>query len=458
MKKKHVILCTLTALTLCCTGCADSNKPDVQNPVTLTMWHVYGSQTTSPLNSAVDEFNNTVGKENGVIINIVSVTSSSAIDKALSASANHEPGAEQLPDLFTAYPRVAEIVGTENLLCWNDYFSATELSSFYQEFLAEGYFDDRLLMLPIAKSTEAFYLNQTLFDKFVYDISAEYVITLESLKTFDSIFSISNLYYDWSQGQNFLQINDFYNYAYTGMKTYNDELIVNGKLQLNQPAFEKIWTPLAQSAIYGGICLEDGYAASRWKTVEIISNTGSTADVLYQPDVVVYPDNTTENITALALPYPSFDGDSFKAVHRGGGLFALKNDDERKNYAAYLFAKWITDSEHNLNFVTETGYLPVTNEAFQTLWENITMVKNKNYHSLYQSVGTMLKDYEFFSLPVYENASNVQLAFEQNVKKVLKSAHNQYLERMKNGEDSQIVLTELVYSSLAELKNLSDIY
>ena len=47
------------------------------------MWHVYGSQTTSPLNTMIDEFNRTVGKENGITINVVSVTSSSAIDDVL---------------------------------------------------------------------------------------------------------------------------------------------------------------------------------------------------------------------------------------------------------------------------------------------------------------------------------------------------------------------------------------
>ena len=76
-----------------------------------------------------------------------SVTSSSAIDKALSAAASGEPGAADLPDLFTAYPRVVEIIGKEKLLAWNDYFTDEELSAFHDVFLSEGYFDDKLLIL-----------------------------------------------------------------------------------------------------------------------------------------------------------------------------------------------------------------------------------------------------------------------------------------------------------------------
>ena len=452
MKKITSLILTFALTAVCFSGCSDKLKPDADNPVTLTMWHVYGSQTKSPLNDAIDEFNDTVGRENGITVNVVSVTSSSAIDKALSASANGEPGTEDLPDLFTAYPRVAEIVGEDKLLCWNNYFSSEELSLFRDEFVSEGYFGDKLLMLPIAKSSEALFLNKTLFDRF----SAETGVSIDTLKTFDGFFETANIYYDWSDGQNFTQINDFYNYAYIGMKAYGGEFIKDGKLNLNDEAFEQVWLPLSKSAIYGGICLDDGYAASRWKTVEIISNIGSTADILYQPEMVFYPDNTTENITSVSLTYPVFTSDKPVAVHRGGGLFAVKSDDERKNYGAYVFAKWLTEKENNLNFVTSTGYLPVTDGAFTELFSDTGIVETESYKNLYDMMNGMMDRFRLYSLPVYDNASDIQSDFEQNVKLVLKSAHNQYVERTANGEDKEAVLNELAAASLEELKKLSD--
>lgn len=450
MKRTILNILLTTILLLFCSGCAQKSMPNAENPVTLNMWHVYGSQTVSPLNNVIDEFNNTVGKENGITINVVSVTSSSAIDKALYASANGEPGAEDMPDLFTAYPRVAEIVGYDNLLCWNQYFTEEELAKFNEEFLSEGYYDEKLLMLPIAKSSEAFFLNKTLFDRF----SEETGVSIDSLKTFNSLFETVNRYYDWSDGQCFMQINDYYNYAYIGMKAYGSEFIEDGKLQLNNEGFKKIWMPLAKTAIYGGIFLDDGYAASRWKTVEIISNIGSTADVLYQPNQVIYADNSTEEITTLTMPYPTFVENTAGAVYRGGGLFAVKSEDERKNNAAYLFAKWITQEQHNLDFVTNAGYLPVTDEAFDSLFNDINIVENKDYHSLYQAVNTMIQDYTFYALPLYDGASNTQLSFENNVKAVLKSAHNQYLRRIDAGETPSVVLNELAESSYNELLSL----
>ena len=444
-----LLLCLLSILT-CLSGCAESNKPSAGNPVVLTMWHVYGSQTESPLNAAIDVFNSTVGKKNGVTINVVSVTSSSAIDKALAASANGEPGAENLPDLFTAYPRVAEIVGADKLLAWDSYFTKEELAAFHSEFLSEGYFDSGLLMLPIAKSTEAFYLNQTLFDRF----SADSGVTVDDLATIDGMLNTAKAYYDWSGGQNFMQFNDFYHYAYVGMKAFGSDFIIDGKLQLND-TFEKVWIPLAEAAIYGGVCLDDGYAASRWKTAEIIANIGSTADVLYQPHEVIYADNTAEPITAIALPYPVFNEETTGVVYRGGGLFAVRSSDERKNYGAYLFAKWLTDGENNLDFVTKAGYLPVTDQALDTLLHDVSIVENKDYHSLYNAVDTMVQNYEMYALPLYDGASDVQLNFEKNVKTVLKSAHNECLKRVNNGENPNTVLAELTYASLTKLRSLS---
>lgn len=451
MKIISLLLCFVFLLT-CFSGCIQSKtRLSPENPVTLIMWHVYGSQTKSPLNAVINEFNLTVGKKHGITINVESVTSSSAIDKALSASANGEPGANNMPDLFTAYPRVVELVGKERLLSWNDYFSDEELSAFHGEFLSEGYFDEDLLMLPVAKSTEAFYINNTLFDRF----SAESGVYIDDLNTFEGIFDAARKYYDWSNGQNFMQINDYYNYAYVGMKAYNSELVRNGRLRVDDDAFKKIWIPLAEAAIYGGICLEDGYAAARWKTAEIIANTGSTADVLYQPTEVIYSDNTTESIETVSLPYPVFTDKTSGVIYRGGGLFAVNNEDERKNQAAYIFAKWLTEKEHNLDFVTYAGYLPVTTEAFDALFSDFSMIETESYHGVYQAVDTMLDSYSFYALPLYSGASNIQLNFEKNVKAVLSAAHNQYVKRVDNGENQTEVLSELVESSLAELKRLS---
>ena len=450
MKKALSLILAGLLLLLSLTGCSQKTKLDPDDPVTLTMWHVYGSQTESPLNDSINEFNRTVGKEKGVVINVVSVSSSSAIDEALTAAAKNTPGVPALPDLFTAYPRVAEIIGYDKLLNWNDYFTEQELDTFVDEFIEEGYFDDKLLMLPVAKSTELLFVNQTLFDKF----GSAANISTESLSTFEGLFTACEKYYDWSDGQDMFQINDFYHYSLTGMAAFGEDFVVDGKLNLESEAFGKVWEPMAHAGIHGGLCLGDGYASDRWKTGEVISNIGSTAGILYLRDYVTYADNTTEDIETSILAYPHFANGEATVVHRGGGLFALKNEDDRKNEAAAIFAKWLTEKENSLGFVTKAGYLPVTNDAFDSLFANTDTVENEKYRLLYNAVNGMADEYTYCEVPVFEGASDTQSSFEKNVKSVLSAAHGDYLRRVADGENADTVMDELVASTLAELRSL----
>jgi len=140
----------------------------------------------------------------------------------------------------------------------------------------------------------------------------------------------------------------------------------------------------------------------------------------------------------------------------GGGLFAIKSDNTLKNQAAYIFAKWLTEHDNNLNFVTQAGYLPVTDDAINSLFNDISIVENGNYHGVYEAVDKMNQEYSFYPLPLYNGASDIQDGFENNVKAVLRTAHIQYIRRVSNGEDSELVLNELTESSLTELKNLSE--
>ncbi len=449
MKRSLALLSMLLMMLTLLTGCSGGkDQLSASDPVTLTMWHVYGSQTESPLNNLVDEFNRTEGKEKGVAVSVVSVSNSTDIDAALISSANSEPGSVALPDLFTAYPRIAEKIGADRLLDWKAYYSEEELAAYVPDFLNEGLFGDQLLMLPIAKSTELCFINKTLFERF----SAENGATIDDMRDFDKLFALCNAYYDWSEGQTLFQINDFYHYFLVNVASLGNAFIKNGKIAFDSEAFHRVWQPMARAGIYGGLCVQDGYASDRWKTAEVLSNIGSSAGILYLRDYVTYSDNTTEDIETAILPYPSFEGASPAVVQRGTGLFAIRSDNERRNKAAALFASWITRSSHNAEFVTQSGYLPVTNESMSALLANTSTVENEKYRMLYDAVSGMNGSYTFCALPRYEAAADVQSAFEKNVKAVLSSAHEEYVRRVQAGEDAAAVMDELEDLTLNELR------
>lgn len=118
-----------------------------------------------------------------------------------------------------------------------------------------------------------------------------------------------------------------------------------------------------------------------------------------------------------------------------------------------VFAKWIAESSHNLDFVTNTGYLPVTTEGFEGLFENISTVQNEKYRMLYSAVNDQYNNgYTFCSIPLFENASDTQKNFEELIKSTFADAHEKYVSRTNNGENSDAVMSELMASALSSVQ------
>ena len=75
-----------------------------KDPTMLSIWHVYGEQADSPMNRLLTEFNDTVGREKGILLNVTNMTNSAAIGGQLQDAKAGKPGALDLPDLFSGYP------------------------------------------------------------------------------------------------------------------------------------------------------------------------------------------------------------------------------------------------------------------------------------------------------------------------------------------------------------------
>lgn len=61
IKRKVISVVIIVAILSTMAGCGKSQSR--KEPITLTIWHVYGGQTDSPLNDLIDEFNGTEGKK-----------------------------------------------------------------------------------------------------------------------------------------------------------------------------------------------------------------------------------------------------------------------------------------------------------------------------------------------------------------------------------------------------------
>lgn len=63
-----------------------------KEPVTLTVWHIYGGQTDSPLNALIEEFNKTVGAKEGIKLQVTVVFNTNNIHDTVLRTAGDELG------------------------------------------------------------------------------------------------------------------------------------------------------------------------------------------------------------------------------------------------------------------------------------------------------------------------------------------------------------------------------
>lgn len=417
------------ASLLLCVGC---NKKD-EEPITVTLWHVYGAQTDSPLNDLIREFNSTVGAKQNIQVKVTSVTNNKTIHEGVLAAAFKDPGAPELPDMFVSYPKtVLAMPDDEVLVDYNDYFSEEELREFLPTFVEEGVVNDRLAVLPIAKSTEILYVNKTAFDRFSAATGAQ----LSELETWEGLYSLAEKYVKWTDsltpdipndGKVFF-VHDFhFNYFQVGVESLNESFFSDDKLAFGKN-FEKAWEPYARAAISGGVWLESGYATEPLRTGDSIVSVASSASVLYFSDTVTYADNTSEKIEVITMPVPTFNGGKKMVMQRGAGICTVKSTPEREQ-ACVTFLKWLTDAEKNVEFVTSLGYMPVKQESFGTyLSDAIDNLTNPMYVTLYKTFKQTQEQYDLYVPPQLDTYLDLETRFEKNVRLAMKYGKAKYQE------------------------------
>ena len=443
MKKKTILL-VLLLFQVHLSSCGQTTGLNPKKPITLTMWHNFGGQMQATTDAQIEEFNATVGKEKGIIISITSISGTAALQEKLTMIAAGDPGAPDMPDIATCYPATALLLANKELLAsMDEYFTDSELADYLPQFLAEGRLSDgNLYVFPFAKSTEVLFLNKTLFDRF----SSATGVTVDDLSTFEGIAEASMQYYQWTDkqtpdiqndGKSFYSADSFFNLVQVGMEQLGTPLFRGEKLQLDTPEFQYIWNVIFEPAVKGGYAIYDGYSSDLSRTGDIICSTGSTAGILFYGNEITYPDNTKEEIEYAILPYPIFEGGKKTAIQRGSGLIVAKSTPQKEEAAA-LFLKWFTSPKQNIRFVSSTGYLPVTHQAFTDHMESeISESTNTNVKNLLRSALRVHKEYDFYTPPVFDEFNSISGNFESDFLAMVSQKREQYLMYLENSSSEQ---------------------
>lgn len=393
-KKLSALLISSMILTSSIVSCNKKETLlDASNPVTLTMWHVYGEQVDSPMNRYVDEFNKTVGKEKGIIINVTLMSNAAQIGEKLLNAKEGKAGVPSMPDLFFCHKSNAIDIGINNLINWKESFSNEELDDFVDSFLVDGTINDSLSILPVSKSTQLLFLAGGVFEKF----AAEKDVSYSDLNTWDGFFEVAEKYYDYSLGKPFCALDYLIRLVELDAITngaddfYNE----NGWYDDNKIILSS-FTKFANAIAKGHIVVSDLYSNTQVMTGETIAGISSSAAVLYYNDKIVYPDNTKEDTNLKVLPVPCSKVGTKYSTQAGVGLSAYKTT-EKKAEAETIFAKWFTEEQRNLDFVAETGYMPVKKSSFDK-FDNYEF-KTENFKNTYIALKETRNNCTFLSEP-----------------------------------------------------------
>lgn len=405
-----------------CSSKVEKNPLNPDEPVSVTLWHYYSGHNKEKFDELVSEFNNSVGMEKGIVIDAKSQGDVEELKTAVIDAANNKIGAQPMPDIFAAYPdtayRVDQLVGLVDI---EKYFSKEEIQEYRQDFLYDGRFgeENKLKIVPVAKSTEILYLNKTFWDKF----ASENNVTLDNLSTWEGVVQTAKKYYEWSGGKAFLGVDSNSNYMLISAMQLGEE-IYNYDGDTVKPNFkpkvaQKIWNNFYVPYIKGYFAKMGRFSSDDAKVGTTIAYTGSTAGATYFPNEVTLNEDEVYPIESVTLPYPYFKEGKAYAAQQGAGMSITKSDPAHE-YAAAEFLKWFTDVKQNLEFAVSTAYLPVKIEALKEdkLLFYAEREDEPTAETITSSIRTtikMLNNYNFYAYKPFDGSYEVRQLLENHL-------------------------------------------
>ena len=123
----------------------------------------------------VQEFNDTVGLKQKIVVESVSKGSVSELEDAVRDSTDGKTGSDPLPDFCSAYADAAyDLWKKDKISDFRPYLTDEEYDSYISGYLEEGNFGTNAAMMifPVAKSTEVLTLNSTAWEPFASETGA----------------------------------------------------------------------------------------------------------------------------------------------------------------------------------------------------------------------------------------------------------------------------------------------
>ena len=445
MKKVCAVFLTL-ALTLALTGCGRQGELlDPSQPVTLSIWHYYNGGQKTAFDGLINEFNETVGAQKGIVLESSNYGSVTALEEGVAASINKEVGSAPLPDIVSVYADTAYIMYQKGLLAdLSPYLTQEELDEYVASYIEEGRIGKpgELLIFPTAKSTEVFMLNATDWEPF----AAACGVTMESLSTMEGVTETAKKYYEWTDGltpdvpedgKAFFGRDAMANLFIIASKQFGVELfqVENGaaRIELDEAVMRKIWENYYVPYLNGYFGAFGRFRSDDAKVGSILALVGSSTSADYFPKEVTIGSESYP-IQAAVMAAPLFEGGSKCAVQQGAGMVVVKSS-EKAQYAASIFLKWFTQEDRNLQFSYTSGYLPVKKLKDQAAVNSVLESAGLSplmLDTLKTSFAT-LEEYEMYTNKAFEGGVGARKVLEYSLSDKAQADRAQVKELIAGG-------------------------
>lgn len=410
--KRRLLASLMTAVlaVTALTGCSkdqSSNEnvvTELQQPITIEMWHYMNGKQAEVLQSIIDDFNSS--NTQGITVNALSQGSIPDLNKKVIAAAQ----SNTLPAIVNVYPDAATgLINQDKIADLTPYVNNETVGmakdikeDFIPDFIAElsQWGENKIYGLPMTKSTEVLYVNKNLLEQIGY--------TVEDLKdlTFEKLAEISQKAKDQLGIAGFGFDSSSNAFISTLKEDGKDFVELDGKINVVSDwskEFMQFFRKETQSGAFR-VPGEDKFLSGPFSNQKVLAYQGSSAGFAHI--------NTNGAFEVAVVEVPHFEGKDKAVIQQGASLFVTKDVSPEAQYAAYEFIKFATNTENTAKFATSTGYLPVRKSA-----QDSTIVQEvlADTTSLYGKIYNVAKDSLSFAYytPAVNNAQSARTVAEE---------------------------------------------
>lgn len=344
---------------------AASGAPEDDGRITITWWHSNSGVIGEAADALVEKFNRTIGEENGIHVDaIYQGSANDTLTKVRTVAQAGDPS--MLPDLVQLDSTgVVDMAGNKALYYVEDLAAdqGEDLSFILDHALESMKYRGKVIGLPFNASTLLFYYNRTLFDQ----------LGLEAPRTLDDLIKAAPALIARDGKGNVTRYaiasvpTTYELCSFIGMQhglSYITDMSNGHDGPPTRTLFEEDGT-LHDFLVKWKELYETGGLNNLTSGVSAEFAAGRTASMLASTSNLTSVQEAVGGRFELGVAnVPMVDEDATGGVNLSGGALFTFHKDAQREKAVWIFMKFLTSAQAQLEWHIATGYLPVNKDTY----------------------------------------------------------------------------------------------